>query len=452
MTDTTERTWTTAQGFAEGRQNLVFHRCRVVCNAGPDRGKSWSVDGPTLRIGTSDSCEVRLSDRTVSRCHGVLRLVGDRYVMADQGSRNGTFVNDVRVIEAFVAPGMRFQIGETQLSFTSEQHVAALDERTAPRLGQLITHSPPMQTLATVLERVAPSGLTCVLSGETGVGKEVVARTIHHLSPRREGPFVVVDCASLHDQLVEAELFGHEPGAFTGADRARIGAFERAQGGTILLDEIGELPLQLQPKLLRVLERREVQPLGSGEPRSIDVRVLAATHRDLQQLVELGTFREDLYFRLGEFVAFIPPLRSRPEDLDDLLRALFEDLNVADTQVGPGVVERLRLRPWPGNIRELRNWVRRACALGGNRLDLDLVETIDVMEPSLPAKSTAELVPVNEHLAIRDARGGWAATLEREYLSRVLRAADHDLDRVADHVGLGRKQLRRLLVQRGLAD
>ena len=234
------------------------------------------------------------------------------------------------------------------------------------RFGGAVGASSPMRRLFALLARIAPTDLTITLIGETGTGKDVLARAIHETSPRRSAPFVVFDCAAAPPSLIESELFGHEKGAFTGAVAVRAGVFERAHGGTLFIDEIGELPLDLQPKLLRALEQRQVQRLGSGVAQPIDVRIVAATNRDLDQEVEAGTLRQDLYFRLATAVLRVPPLRDRLDDLPELVAHLLAEAGRSSPSVTPAALALLRAHHWPGNVRELKNAVSSAAALAGD--------------------------------------------------------------------------------------
>jgi transcriptional regulator with GAF, ATPase, and Fis domain len=255
----------------------------------------------------------------------------------------------------------------------------------------------------------------------------------------------------LPEQLVESELFGHERGAFTGADRSRAGSFERAHRGTIFLDEIGELPLELQPKLLRVLERKEVTRIGAGEPIEVDVRVIAATHRDLAAMVERGTFREDLLYRLAEVVIRLPPLREHPEDIPVLAHRILESSDGPARAIAPEALVYLQEQPWPGNVRELRNIVRRASALSNHpMLERDLLVRLAQVRTSSrppPSPRPVEVAPVADHLPLREAR----RRVEHEYLVRLLARFGSDLDTAARHAGLHRKSLARLLRQHGIA-
>jgi transcriptional regulator with GAF, ATPase, and Fis domain len=266
-----------------------------------------------------------------------------------------------------------------------------------------------------------------------------------------------VDCAAVSASLVEAELFGHERGAFTGADRARPGAFELATGGTLLLDEVGELPLELQPKLLRALEHREVKRLGAGQVTDVDVRVVAATHRDLLRMVGAGTFREDLYYRLAEVVVEIPPLKSRLEDIEPVARALLaaEAPATGALDLSPDALDHLARRSWPGNVRELRNTLRRAAALASGSCltaaDLELgARPAHRDAPALPNSPEPMVDPAFWSLPLREAREGWNRRLDHEYLTRLLARVGGDEERAAVESGLHVKSLQRLLRQHGL--
>jgi DNA-binding NtrC family response regulator len=378
----------------------------------------------------------------------------------DLGSTNGTAVDGVFIVEAYVVPGSRIRVGESEILF--EGHESYLDVTESPRaaFGELLGESAVMRAVFGILERVAPTSLSLLLTGETGTGKDLAARAIHEASGRRDGPFVVVDCGALSRTLVESQLFGHERGAFTGADKTRKGAFERAHGGTVFLDEIGELPLDLQPKLLRVLERQEVEPLGASEPIDIDVRVVAATHRNLPDMVQRGAFRDDLFFRLAEVVIELPPLRDRREDIGMLAAQLLGRAEAARaTKVGDDATAWLSQRDWPGNVRELRNVIRRAAVLApGAVLERATLETLERMSPRSgsvpppPRASTGEEVPLHDELPIKDAREQWMETLERRYLERLVARFGEDVGAIAAHTRLHRKSVYRLLRQHGLLD
>jgi DNA-binding NtrC family response regulator len=259
-------------------------------------------------------------------------------------------------------------------------------------LGPVAAISRQMHEMFDLTLRLAPSSLTVTILGETGTGKDVFAHALHDLSPRASGPFVVFDCAAVPPNLVESELFGHERGAFTGALAEHQGTFERARGGTLFLDEVGELPLELQPRLLRALETRSVRRVGGSRQRHIDVRVIAATNRDLAALVAAKQFRQDLYFRLGAGVLQLPPLRERLDDLPILVPRLLEDLGRSDVQIGEHTLAALRAHAWPGNVRELKNTL--ACALAF--VDAGVLEPrhLRFLNPSPTAASALDHLPL----------------------------------------------------------
>ncbi|MBN2193527.1 MAG: sigma 54-interacting transcriptional regulator [Polyangiaceae bacterium] len=436
---------------------LVAHRLELREMAAT--GKVWTVAGSRLVLGTAPSCDVVLDDRTVSRHHCEILVSERRYLLRDLDSTNGTFVNGQEIIEAVLEPGARIQVGDTELVFQPKQRFLSLGASSQDRFGDLVGTSPAMRSLFGVLERVASTRLSCVVLGETGTGKELVARGLHQASPRAMAPFVVVDCAAVTASLVEAELFGHERGAFTGADRARAGAFELAAGGTLFLDEVGELALELQPKLLRVLEHREVKRLGAAQVTDVEVRIVAATHRDLARMVAEGTFREDLYFRLAEVVVEIPALREHREDIAPIAHALLaREAEAAGGLPGlsPDALAWLEQKSWPGNVRELRNTLRRAIALGtGTGLtarDLELRGFPARGEPpsALPARAELSLPGDFWSLPLRQARDSWNQRLDREYLVRLMDQVAGDEERAAAASGIHLKSLQRLLRQHGV--
>jgi DNA-binding NtrC family response regulator len=319
-----------------------------------------------------------------------------------------------------------------------------------------------MRAVFAMLAKVAATDLSCILVGETGTGKELAARALHDASVRGPKPFVVVDCGAVTKNLIESELFGHEKGSFTGADRQRVGAFEHADAGTIFLDEIGELPIDLQPKLLRALERREIKRLGAARHVEVDVRVIAATHRDLPAMIRKKEFREDLYYRLAEVVVDLPPLRDRREDIPLIAQRIVNEHASQGSvvrAVSPDALKDLAGRPWPGNVRELRNVLRRAIAMAQRELiqveDLRALgaERVSNLPPGGGGTVDLEGQPigdVGDDLPIKEARERWVAPMEREYLVRLMRRCNGDLDKAAADAGVHRKSLERLLRQHGL--
>ncbi|MBZ0235487.1 MAG: sigma 54-interacting transcriptional regulator, partial [Deltaproteobacteria bacterium] len=330
---------------------------------GAEPGKRFESDGAVCAIGSHAMCRLVIRDPMVSRFHCEIRADRKGARLRDTDSLNGTQVDGVRVVEAYLEHGSRIRVGGTTIRFELDGRSDQLALSDAPRFGSLVGESTAMRHVFAVLERAAPVTATVLLEGETGTGKTAAARSLHLAGPRRERPFVIVDCAAIPANLLESELFGHEKGAFTGADQRRIGAFEEADGGTLFLDEIGELPPELQPKLLSVLENRTVRRVGGSATVPVDVRIVAATHRDLRGEINSGRFRPDLYYRLAVVRIEIPPLRARPDDLEPIARQLLAGMGASPAQVARlldgAALEQLRAATWPGNLRELRNYLER---------------------------------------------------------------------------------------------
>ncbi len=341
------------------RVDLPGLRLRVT--TGADAGLRRSLALAVVRIGSAPENDVVLTAPGVSRHHAELHLEDGRLRLLDLDSTNGTWIGATRVKEAWLSPGVSFRIGEDELVAEPEGETRTSRLASSEAPGGLVARSAAMREVVAVVKAVAPTHATVLLTGESGSGKEVVARAIHDLSGRA-GRFEVFDAASTDPEMVRSDLFGHKRGAFTGAAEAREGAFRMAHGGTLFLDEIGELPLELQSRLLRVLETREVQPLGSDERHRIDVRLVAATHRDLEGMVAKGSFRADLYHRLAVVPLRLPPLRERREDLPGLVAGLAATLGV-ELRLTPEAERALAGHGWPGNVRELRNALERAHAL-----------------------------------------------------------------------------------------
>src|SRR5262245_53966767 len=285
--------------LTSGRAGRAIRRFRITVISGPARGKSWSEAREPCAIGPHPSNDLVIGDGTVSRFHCELTIAGNAVRVRDLGSRNGTLISDVAIADAKIGGGRVLGLGDSEVRIDIDPEEVRLLASERSQFGQLIGESAVMREVFSQLEKIAASSATVLIEGETGTGKEGAAEAIHDASERAQKPFVVVDCSALAGNLLESELFGHEPGAFTGATARRVGAFEEATGGTILLDEIGELPLELQPKLLRVLETHEIRRVGGGATIPCDLRILAATHRDLRGMVNRGAFRPDLYYRLA---------------------------------------------------------------------------------------------------------------------------------------------------------
>jgi transcriptional regulator with GAF, ATPase, and Fis domain len=420
---------------------LRTHTIRIEVVKGPDAGKAVELPGPAARIGSAEECDFVLGDRTVSRVHLILRIEKDRIRILDQGSRNGTSIDGTQVVDAYARPDSSITIGDSTLRLRMLADLVELPISPHDRLGRLLGRSVTMRSVFTLLERIAAVDDPVLLEGETGTGKELAAEAIHEASPRADKPFVVFDCASVSATLIEDELFGHVRGAFTGAERDRAGRFEEAEGGTLFLDEIGELPMELQPKLLGALERHEIRRIGDNRPRSVDVRVVAATNRPLAREVDFGRFREDLYHRLVVISVRLPPLRERMEDISLLVRSFEEARASRGKPLSPLPEAALRAfaeQAWPGNVRELRNAVNRAHALG--------------LSPARGGGPAAALPVVDVDLGEGwiDGRDRLVEAYERAYLSRVLVETGGNVSRAAKLAGVGRRFIQKALLRYGL--
>ncbi len=420
-------------------------------------------DQDVVRIGAASDNDLVISDETVSRYHCRIFLEHDQYMVRDLGSTNGTFIGPVRVREAWLAPGCQLILGQSRIRCLPVDERVRIEPSPREQFGELVGADPKMREIYTILERIAPTDATVIVEGETGTGKELVARALHGASRRSGGPFMVFDCGAVPPHLVESELFGHEKGAFTGAVSARKGIFELAHGGTVFLDELGELSLDLQPKLLRVLEQREVRRVGGGRSLRVDVRVVAATNRDLSTEVEAGRFRQDLFYRLSVVRIKMPPLRSRKEDIPRLVEHFLmngkfnrgHDGRPRVRGISRDALDLLLAYDWPGNVRELHNVVERAVSF----TDQDVLRAEDLPEHLLGASSThvgpppgheGSWMPVPTDAPFKDAKERWVALFERKYLERLLQEHEGNISRAARAAGIDRKHFRRLLQKHGL--
>jgi len=419
---------------------LKVFRVRVL--EGPERGAVAQSRGERLVVGTHRAAELVLTDPAVSRFHLELFVDAGGLVVRDLTSRNGTFIGSLRVRDAVLTGEQVLTVGRSRLAVELDVGTAKLDASAETRFGHMVGESLAMRRIFSVLERAAPTDATVLLTGETGTGKEAAARSLHDKSSRAAAPFVVVDCAAVPATLFEAELFGHERGAFTGAHAAREGAFEAAEGGTLFIDEIGELSLDLQPKLLRALERRETKRIGSQRAVPVDARIVAATHRDLRAEVNAKRFREDLYYRLAIVEVRLPPLRERRDDIPALVRALSEQLasrNVGDRDAlaAPELLREIEQHQWPGNVRELRNFLERAMVLGPSA------------RPSPTVAPAGPEAAVDAALPLREARDAAIAAFERSYLAALLARHQDNASAAARAAGVDRSHFYRLLWRHG---
>ncbi|MFZ3065410.1 MAG: sigma 54-interacting transcriptional regulator [Nitrospirota bacterium] len=371
-------------------KTLLLKKVKLAVTKGRELGKEFVIDKGLLRIGSKKENDVVIADDTVSRHHAVIEEKKGQYIIRDLESTNGTFVNGLQVSEAFLNEGSIIRLGNTELRFIPVEEKIELTPSKKDRFGDIVGKSKEMKEVFGILEKVSKTGATILITGETGTGKELVAKAIHENSNRSKKPFVVIDCSAIARNLIESELFGHEKGAFTGAVSTRHGAFETANGGTIFLDEIGELEPDMQPRLLRVLEAREIKRVGSTNIIPVDVRIIAATNRDLSAEIMKNRFREDLFYRLSVININLPQLRDRKDDIS-LLIDYFIKTNKARKVKGVAkeTLNILINYRWPGNVRELRNVIERAIALGAS----DYIEPKDLilLKPQASEKDTADL-------------------------------------------------------------
>ncbi len=394
--------------------------------------------GHEIVVGRAPDAGVRIDDRQVSRAHARIRCEEAAVIVRDLGSRNGTLVNGrlLANAEQSLAPGDAIAIGGCTMvlaTLSGARAAASSSALATPTDEDLVVADPEMAALYENARKVARTPTSVLLLGETGVGKDVLAKRIHAWSPRAGKPFIRVNCAALPETLLESELFGHERGAFTGADRRKIGYFEATLGGTLFIDEIGELPLPAQVKLLNVIETRSVTRVGGTQPIPVDVRLLSATNRDLQAEIAAGRFRSDLYYRISPFSLKIPPLRARPAQIALLAnlfaRTLSGELGSRPPSLGQDVLDVLLRYPWPGNVRELRNAIEHGL----------------VMADGAPLRA--------EHLS-HDIRGGGAvhdalqpsmrerfADVERQRIEEALAAEGGNQTRAAERLGMPRRTL-----------
>ena len=351
-----------------------LRRCKLVVIKGAQRGLELVIVGDVFRVGKAPENDLVLADETVSRVHFEIARDAKGYLVRDLKSTNGTFLDGAEVKEAYLRAGSVIGLGAVELKFTPFEERIEILPSEKEALGEMVGKSPAMREIFGLVEKIAPTDATVLIEGETGTGKDMIARTLHQLSPRSQAPFIVVDCGAVAGTLIESELFGHEKGSFTGASAARQGAFELASGGTVFLDELGELSLDLQPKLLRVLESRELRRVGGSKTIKVDLRVIAATRKDLRSEVEKGKFREDLYFRLNVVPITAPSLRERREDIPLLAQHFLTSEKLkSDLRLSEGDARKLTRYDWPGNVRELQNVIERAAILAQNgRLRIDL--------------------------------------------------------------------------------
>ena len=417
---------------------------RVV--SGPDAGSSLVVDGSgpgRLLVGKGLACDLRLSDVEVSRRHCAFEATPNGLRVTDLGSKNGTWEDKTALLDAYLAGGECLRLGGTTLAIELAGAPQTVSLSEAMRFGRVVGAASEMRRIYPLCERLAQSDLPVVIEGETGTGKELLAEALHEEGPRAAAPFAVFDCTAVPKALIESTLFGHERGAFTSAVNARRGVFEAATGGTLLIDEIGDLEPSLQPKLLRVLERGEVQRVGGDKWTPVDVRILAATRRDLDAEVAAGRFREDLYYRLAVARIELPPLRARHGDVALLTRHFWRKLDTRDQALTPDTIARFEAYAWPGNVRELRNAVARRLALGDLAPEPGERGAVSSSRPSAAPSEGDELMErvLAKDLPLPRARQEVLAEFERCYVERVLAKHGGNVTRASAASGVARRYI-----------
>ncbi|MBX3232985.1 MAG: sigma 54-dependent Fis family transcriptional regulator [Labilithrix sp.] len=410
------------------------------------------LDGERLSVGSHPKNDLVLADPMVSRFHCVLERGDSAWKIVDSGSLNGTRLGGISVRDADLPAEAQIELGDSSFQIRelpAAQEIELLDQAS---FGEMFGQSRAMQRLFALMEKVSSSDANVLIEGESGTGKELVAGEIVGRGPRARKPFVVFDCGAIAPNLIESELFGHVKGSFTGADRDRAGAFETAHGGTIFLDEIGELPLEMQPKLLRVLETRTVRRVGESTPRRVDVRVLAATNRQLSREVNQGRFREDLFYRLSVVTISVPPLRARRDDVPLLIRAFLRSLGATREEAAlfdDATMDRLQRYEWPGNVRELRNYVERCVVLRTTVPNDDRPDPVSTAAGGRDDEGPAP-ARVDLDVTFREAKERAIFTFERRYVEALMDWAGGNVSRAARRANMDRMNLYRILQRSGL--
>ncbi len=430
---------------------LLIKKCKLLAVSGPLQGQEFAMSNDSFTIGADLHNDLVLEDSAISRRHCEIQLGEEGYAIRDLGSTNGTWVQGVRVREAFLDEGTEFQIGSTRLIFCPLQETMELRLSDKTAFGNLLGRSIPMRRVFHIAEHYAKTDATVMIEGETGTGKEVLAEEIHNHSQRSASPFIVIDCASLAEDLVASELFGHNRGAFTGAITEREGAFEAADGGTVFLDEIGDLAPGLQPKLLRVLEKREIRRVGSNKVIPINVRIICATNKKLQNEVNAGNFREDLYFRLSVVQIAMPPLRKRQSDIPVLsihfLKKFLGDDPTAAFEDFDRDMRALSAHAWPGNVRELRNLLEMGAYSDQRPLRLASFLHFGQHRERPSVDMTARY---SADRPFKDAKADLLRDFESQYLTDLLQRHDGNISQAARTADIERAYLQRLVRKHGL--
>jgi DNA-binding NtrC family response regulator len=430
---------------------VVTRGCVVTVLEGPDAGKRFPIEDLVTQrvlIGQSPVCAVCLTDRTVSRRHAALEAEHGMVRLLDLESSNGTFVGQLRVRDIYLRGGESVRVGSTTLRIDVDASTHILQASEQSGFYRVVGASPEMRSLYPTFARLASADVPVLIEGETGTGKEVLAESLHEASARRDAPFVIFDCTTVSPTLLEAELFGHEKGAFTGAVASRRGLFEEAHGGTLFIDEVGDLDIALQAKLLRAIEKMEVRRVGGNRFTRVDVRIVAATRRDLDREVQARRFRDDLFYRLAVARVELPPLRRRQGDIELLTRTFWSALGGDEATLSPDVIQRFEAYSWPGNVRELHNAVARQIALGDAGLTGSMPPPgTEGIEGAAPGGDFIDRM-VASGKPLPSARQEVVAEFERRYVTRMLELHGGHVGRAAAACGIGRRYFQMIRAKR----
>lgn len=424
-------------------ETIKAPRFSVSVVKGPAKGEELSWDSPVLRAGSSPDNDLVLDDETVSRFHFRIQLDPRGYRIKDLGSKNGICIDSLAVTDAYLPPSCKIVLGDTVIRYKQERETRDIEFAKGNRLCDLVGASSQMRHLFALIQRVANTEATILVEGESGTGKELTARALHDLSGRANQPFVILDCSAIPESIIESELFGHLKGAFTGAVTSRQGAVDNASGGTLFLDEIGELPLPLQGRVLRFIEAREIKPVGADRSKKVDVRIVAATNKNLKEEVGKGMFRQDLYYRLAVMKLRLPPLRERPEDIEPLVEHFLEYFSARDGRqytVPHNFMSPLFSYQFPGNVREMRNMIERACLLSeGVELEVEI--------PTRTKQVDADLLGFDHLLTLpyKDAKETLVSSFEERYWQGLLEKCANNISEAARRGGIHRKSLEYLI-------
>ncbi|MEE2900908.1 MAG: sigma 54-interacting transcriptional regulator [Myxococcota bacterium] len=443
------------QALLDGKPPIVYTHCRLAVIAGPNAGSTVETEKDLIRVGANPDNDLVVNDAAVSRAHFELHKKEGEYNLIDPGSSNGTFVGSLQVRDAMLRSTTEIEIGDSTLRFEPMSTEIEVEPSTSKRCGEMVGDTLAMREIYTIIERVAGTELAVLVTGETGTGKELVARAIHQQSRVKDGPFITLSLETLPAALLESALFGHEPGAFDGATEAFAGAFENADNGTLFLDGVDHLPLDLQARLLRALERGEIQRLRGDRVIRVNTRVIAAVGTNIQSKVEDQSFRNDLYYRLAVIRLDLPPLRYRIEDVPVIVEDFFErygpelaEFGSTATSVSSAAMSQLCNYTFPGNVRELINTLRQAVAVAtSNNVQVaDLPAEITGSKAVGSSNESANSVVLPDaSMRFKDAKAKVLDAFERQYLQDLLQRHQLNISKAAREAGIDRRHLYRLL-------